>query len=53
MSSEPLVNDLLTERWAAWQARGAENDRRTRRNLFIGIAIVLISAAVLYSVGWL
>ena len=53
MTSEPIVDDGLTDRWAAWQARGAENDRRTRRKLFFVTAIVLVSAAVLYGLAWL
>ena len=53
MSSEPFVDDGLTERWAAWQARGVENDRRSRRKLFIITALVVISAAILYGIGWM
>ena len=53
MTSEPIVDDGLTERWAAWRERGAENDRRTRRKLFFITAIVCVSAAVFYSMGWL
>jgi hypothetical protein len=53
MSSEPFVDDGLTERWAAWQARGAENDRRSRRKLISAAAIVIISAAIFYGAGWL
>jgi hypothetical protein len=53
MATEPIVDDGLTERWAAWQERGAENDRRTRRKLFLVTAIVFVSAAVLYGLAWL
>ncbi len=53
MSSEPFVDDGLTERWAAWQARGVENDRRTRRKLISAAAIAIISAAIFYGAGWL
>jgi hypothetical protein len=53
MTSEPVVDDGITARWAAWQERGAENDRRTRRKLFLITAIVFVSAAALYGLGWL
>ena len=52
MTSEPIVDDGLTARWAAWQERGVENDRRTRRKIFIS-AIVFVAAALFYGIGWL
>jgi hypothetical protein len=42
-----VVNDTSDQRWAAWQARGAANDRATRRNLFVLAAILVAAAAVL------
>ena len=53
MSTEPFVDDGLTERWAAWQARGVENDRRARRKLIGLAAIVIVSVAMFYGAGWL
>src|SRR5687767_5153153 len=53
MSSEPFIDDGFAERWAAWQARGAANDRATRRKLFILTAVLILSTAALYSTGWL
>ena len=53
MSIEPIVDEGFAERWAAWQARGAANDRATRRKLFMLAAVILVSAAVLTSAGWL
>ena len=50
MSSEPFVDDGFPERWAAWQARGAANNRATRRRLFVIAAIVLLSVTILGSV---
>jgi len=50
--SEPLLNDGLDERWAAWQARGAANDRNTRRRLFVLGAILVLAAAILNAVWW-
>ena len=44
MSQEPthttIVDGRFEERWAAWQARGAANDRATRRKLFVLAAIL-------------
>jgi hypothetical protein len=49
MSPEPIparvVNQGFEDRWAAWQARGAANDRATRRKLFIMAAILILSVA--------
>ncbi len=50
MSSEPFVDDGFPERWAAWQARGAANNRATRRRLFVVAAIVVLSVTILGSV---
>jgi hypothetical protein len=46
---EPFVDDGFPERWAAWQARGAANDRATRRKLFVVAALVVLSMAILGS----
>jgi hypothetical protein len=46
---EPFVDDGFPERWAAWQARGAANDRATRRKLFVA-ALLVLSMAILGSV---
>ena len=53
MSLEPFTNEGFAERWAAWQARGAANDRATRRKLFVLAAVLTLSSAILYSAGWL
>jgi hypothetical protein len=50
MSQEPFNNEGFAERWAAWQARGAANDRATTRNLRILAAVLIISAASFYIV---
>jgi hypothetical protein len=46
---EPFVDDGFPERWAAWQARGAANDRATRRKLFVVAALLVLSIAILGS----
>ena len=46
---EPFVDDGFPERWAAWQARGAANDRATRRKLFVVAALLVLSMAILGS----
>ena len=46
---EPFVDDGFPERWAAWQARGAANDRATRRKLFVIAALLVLSIAILGS----
>ncbi len=46
---EPFVDDGFPERWAAWQARGAANDRATRRKLFVIAALLVLSMAILGS----
>jgi len=43
----PAVNQGFEDRWAAWQARGAANDRATKRKLFIMAAILIFSVAIL------
>jgi hypothetical protein len=53
MSSEPFVDDGFEERWAAWQARGAAHNRTTRRKLFVVLAILMLSGAILTGVWWL
>lgn len=50
MSREPFVDAGFPERWAAWQARAAANDRAARRKLFAVAAILVLSAAILGSV---
>jgi hypothetical protein len=50
--SEPFVDDGFEVRWAAWQARGAANDRNTRRRMFVVGAILVLAAAVLNAM-WL
>jgi len=46
---EPFVDDGFPERWAAWQARGAANDRATRRKLFVIAALLVLSITILGS----
>jgi hypothetical protein len=48
----PIVNEGFEERWAAWQARGDEHDRATRRNIFVLLAALLLSGAVLSGLRW-
>ena len=51
MSQEPIqapvVDQGFEDRWAAWQARGAANDRTTRRRLWIFAAILILSVITL------
>lgn len=47
MSLEPFIDEGFAERWAAWQARGAANDRATTRRLFIVAVIAILSGAIL------
>jgi hypothetical protein len=47
MAQEPIVDAGFEGRWAAWQARGAANDRATRRRLFVLGAILVVAAALL------
>ena len=53
MSLQQPVDDRFAERWAAWQARGADNDRNGKRKLFVLVAIVIVSAAIVAGLGWL
>ena len=52
MPSEPSVDTGFAERWAAWQARGAENDRHTRRVFFIVAAFVILLVAIVSGMRW-
>jgi len=56
MSQEPIQGPTADQgdedHWAAWQARGAANDRATRRKLFVVAAIVVLGAA-LFNGYWL
>ena len=47
LSQTPVADQGYEDRWAAWQARGAANDRATRRKLFIVAAILILAVAVL------
>ena len=47
ISQTPVVDQGFEDRWAAWQARGAANDRATRRKLFIVAAILVLAVAIL------
>ena len=49
---EPFADDGFEERWAAWQARGAANDRNTRRKMFVVAAILVAAAAILNGMWW-
>lgn len=51
MSQEPFTNEGFAERWAAWQARGAANDRATTRNLRI-LGGVLVAAVLIVNIVW-
>lgn len=42
------VEASFEERWAAWQARGAEHDRAVRHKVRIAIPVVVVVIAVLY-----
>jgi hypothetical protein len=57
MSNEPVqvpaVDQGFEDRWAAWQARGAANDRATRRKLFVVAAILILSIVLLSSLSLL
>lgn len=50
MPSEPFVDDGFPERWAAWQARGAAQERAMRRKLFVVAAILVVSVALIGTV---
>jgi hypothetical protein len=51
MSQEPIqavvVDQGFEDRWAAWQARGAANDRATRRKLWVVAAILILPIVAL------
>ena len=46
------VDQGFEDRWAAWQARGAANDRAMRHKLVVVAAIVVLGAAILNGI-WL
>jgi hypothetical protein len=48
----PIVNERSDNRWNAWQARGAENDRATRRRMFLLLGALVLSGAVLSGLRW-
>ena len=50
--TEPFVDEGFAERWAAWQARGAANDRSTSRKMFVVAAILVLSVAILNGIWW-
>ena len=50
MPSEPFVDDGFPERWAAWQARGAAQERATRRKLLVAAALLALSVAIVSTV---
>jgi hypothetical protein len=50
--SEPFADNAFEERWAAWQARGAANDRKTRRRMFVVAAILVLATAILNAMWW-
>ena len=52
MPSQPSVDTGFEERWAAWQARGADHDRRTRRMFFIVAALVILLVAIVSGMRW-
>jgi hypothetical protein len=43
----PVVDQGFEDRWTAWQERGAENDRATKRKLYIAGAILILTVAIL------
>jgi hypothetical protein len=47
LNPTPIADQGFEDRWAAWQERGAANDRATRRKLFIVAAILILSVAIL------
>jgi hypothetical protein len=50
MTSKLFVDDGFAERWAAWEARGAANERATRRKLSAVAAIIVMGAAIV--IAW-
>lgn len=57
MSPEPMharaVDQPVDDLWTAWQARGAANDRATRRRLFIMAGILIFSVAMVSALSFL
>ena len=53
MSQEPFIDEGFAERWAAWQARGAANDRATTRRLYLLAFVAILLAAIFTSLWWL
>jgi hypothetical protein len=49
----PVVDQGFEDRSAAWQARGAANDRAARRKLWIVAAILILSIAILNGISLL
>jgi hypothetical protein len=47
-----IVNETSEDRWNAWLARGAENDRATRRRMFLLLAAMVLSGAFLSGLRW-
>ena len=47
LNPTPIADQGFEDRWAAWQERGAANDRATKRKLFIVAAILVLSVAIL------
>jgi len=45
-TSRPSTSE---ERWAAWQAKGAAHDRAFRRKMAIAAPVLLVVAAVVYT----
>ena len=43
----PVIVQSFEDRWAAWQARGDENDKATKRTLFVVAVIFVLSLAIL------
>ena len=36
------------QRWAAWEAKGAAQDRATRRRITLLVPVVVVAAGILY-----
>ena len=53
MSQEPFIDEGFAERWAAWQARGAANDRAITRRLCVLAGVAIVSGAILTGIWWL
>jgi hypothetical protein len=50
MSIAALEAAGFDERWAAWQAKGAAQDRTARRRMAVAIPILIVAAAFVFSV---